>query len=312
MRRGGGFVLVCVLWVLAILTVLTVGFGNRARLDRRAAAYSLDRAQAMLMARGAVQRGIVELRNKVFNDALKEEGPITHLGQPWAKTKNLLEETQYFEVDGDFTKDGVWYYIEDMERRIDLNSANEKLLVEIPSFPPGALRALKKRRSEGVHDGEGPAPFQAIQELRYMDDISEDDWFGTQGKPGLRHLVTVQGTDRVNVNTASAEVLSCIPELGDKTVELILSHRVGDDGELGTSDDKGFKNQQHLVTILDVRGDDPLHALAAYCKFTSVAFKIRGIATRRGGTVRATCTAIVTVRDNQARVVHWQEDSLGA
>src|SRR5690606_17628980 len=50
-----GFVLVIVLWVLAILTVISVGFGRRSVLDRRAAAFTLDKTQAMMLARGAVE-----------------------------------------------------------------------------------------------------------------------------------------------------------------------------------------------------------------------------------------------------------------
>ena len=54
----------CVLWVLAILTVVTLGFGRRVMLERRASAYSMDYAQAKQMARGAIEVGRVKLANQ--------------------------------------------------------------------------------------------------------------------------------------------------------------------------------------------------------------------------------------------------------
>src|SRR5690554_2490887 len=56
-----GFVLVSVLWVLAIMTVMVLGFGRRAYLDARAAGLAIDQAEAQYMARGAVERGLIEL-----------------------------------------------------------------------------------------------------------------------------------------------------------------------------------------------------------------------------------------------------------
>ncbi|MDP7638547.1 MAG: hypothetical protein QGG73_02365, partial [Candidatus Hydrogenedentes bacterium] len=53
-RGRRGFVLVSVLWILAILTVVSLGFANRASLERKVAWYALDQAQAQNMARGAV------------------------------------------------------------------------------------------------------------------------------------------------------------------------------------------------------------------------------------------------------------------
>src|SRR5690554_4196961 len=86
-----GFVLVVVLWVLAMLTVVTLSFGHRTMLERRAATYTMDHVQAKMLARGAVQRGIVEIRNKAFEEFSRDEEwtPLTHYGQKWARSMNL-------------------------------------------------------------------------------------------------------------------------------------------------------------------------------------------------------------------------------
>ncbi len=312
MRRQNGFVLVCVLWVLAILTVLTIGFAHRAVLDRRAAAYSLDRSQARLMAHAAVQRGIHELRNKVVQDFMAEEDVArTHLGQKWARPQNLLEEEGLLDLGEDFEEEEVVYYIEDLERYIDVNKAERELLEEVEALSRGTLRRIWKRRTEGVHDGEGKNPINAIEELRYMRGVDEEDWYGERGEPGLKDLLTVVGGGKVNVNTASLAVLECIPDLEDGAIDVILQWRAGGDGELGTADDQGFKNMEHLAEATGIDGDS-LVALQKFCKTDSSYFKITGVATRRGGRIRVVSSAVAYIRDNIAGVRTWQEESLGS
>ncbi len=325
--RKNGFVLVCVLWVLAILTVLTVGFGHRALLDRRAAAYSLDRAQAMMMARGAVQRGAIEVRNKAIKDAIevaqeqqraqrqgKKPRPVggTHLGQPWARPKNLLHgDGDCFDAMEGFKDDRASYIIQDAERWIDINTAPKKLLEEVDSLSRSAIRRIWRRRTKGVHDGEGRASFHAVEELRYLRGIDEDNWNGERSKTGLRFLLTSWGGGKINLNTASAPVLECVPDLKDGDINTIMKFRAGKDGKVGTGDDQGFANMEHLAEKTKISGD-ALHALKTYCKVSSTFFKITGVATRRGGTVRAVCSAWYEINGSSYRLVGWQEEALGA
>ncbi len=312
-KTPSGFVLVCVIWVVAILTVMALGFGHRAMLARRASAYSLDHTQAMLMARGAVQRGIVEVRNKIVNDRAKKREPgSTHLGQEWAKEKNLLESGPYFEFREGFEEDFVAYIIEDGESRIDVNTAPKKVLEEIKPLSRSAIRGIWKRRKEGVHENEGSARFHALEELRYMNGVREDDWYGTERMTGLSDIMCVHGDGRINVNTASHAVLMCVPRLGRPACDAIINYRAGGDGEIGTGDDKGFKNFKALVESLGIEGD-PVDAIGKYCKFTSGYFKITGMATRRQGKVRAVCCAVIrSYGAHNAILLSWREEALGA
>lgn len=309
--RNRGFVLVTVLWVLAILTVVSLGFGHRANLERRAAAYALDRAQAAMMARGALQRGIVEVRNKAYMDLL-EDGTRggTHLGQEWARKKNLLSEGAYFEPGENFDHDFVSYIIEDMERRADINLIEKDFLDNLPGLGQAARRTIWSRRTQGVHEGEPYAPFIAPEELRYLRSVSDDDWFGKRGAPGLRDVVAVYGGAKVNFNTAHPAVLAAVPNLHRSVVDAIVHYRAGSDGELFTDDDTGFRDWQHLVDTLQVDGDSS-DALSRYCKADSTYFKITGVATRRAGKVRVQCSAVVRLGETGGQVVEWQEAPIG-
>ncbi|HOQ89068.1 MAG TPA: hypothetical protein PLX03_02905, partial [Candidatus Hydrogenedentes bacterium] len=89
-----GFVLVCVLWVTALLSLLALGFARRAMLDRRAATYALDHAVAMAAARGAVERGILEIMNRGLKVRFlpPERRGGTHLGEYWARPTDFASE----------------------------------------------------------------------------------------------------------------------------------------------------------------------------------------------------------------------------
>lgn len=307
-----GFVLISVLWITAMLTVITLGFGRRAAMDRRASAYALDQAEAMMMARGAVDRGIVEITNRGVMQMLMmyENQGSTNLAEPWAHTKNLFEEG-YFEKAEEYENDEVIYVITDEERYINVNTAPEKLLEGIESMSRTVVRKILARRDPATEENEGSTFFQAIEELRYLQGVDEDDWFGERDKPGLKNLLTVWGSGKINLNTATPEVLSCIEDVRESELDAILAYRNGADGIPYTEDDQGFKN---LSDVFEKTGVtiDPTSPLGEYCMFMSTSFRITGVATRRQGRVRAVCSAVVTMDEGPAIIVDWQEKTLGS
>lgn len=310
MRPKRGFVLVCVLWVLAILTVVAVGYGQRAMLDRRAAAYSLDHTEAMMMARAAVHRGVVAVKNKlrVAAAAAQFGGDVTYLGQAWAQPIDLLE-TDIFDIKKEeYKNDTVTCTIIDLDRYIDINSVSEDFLENVKPLSRTVIRKIMARRN-GTEEGlEGPCAFRCIEELKYLDGMDEEDWFGKKGTPGIENLLTTWGDGKVNINTAPEAVLLCIPDLRKSAIEGILRYRAGPDGEVGTSDDGYLEPNQYFVGTNNVSNND-FSAIQLYCKFTSSFYKIKGVATRRNGTVRAACSAVV---DGNGIICAWQEETLGS
>ena len=315
----GGFVLVCVLWILAILTVVAVGFGQRSLLDARASVYSMDHAKAMMMARGAVQRGAVELRNKQVIDWYNEEDGGTGLGQAWANPDDMLVEGIYYglgqsdfgDVSEAFEEEVCFYIIEDEERRISINTAPEELLQELEALRATDVNDIMDRRPHRTRGGrereEQAQPFFSIEELRYMFKIDDEEWFGEDGEPGLRDLVTCWGGGRANINTASEAVLASIPDLREGAIGAILTYRAGLDGELATDDDLAFAALEEVVAQCQLSGKAS-EALHKYCAVHSQFFTITGVATLRRGKVRAVCKA--TVRGPW--VIQWREEPLGA
>ncbi len=322
-RRSEGFVLVSVLWVVALLTVITLSYHHRARLEVQAARYSLDSSQAMLAARGAVERGLLELRNKSLLDQLAAQpnmaagGPLVFLGQSWARGGDLYGEDGPLEAEETFNEDSVRYMIEDLERYVNINTAPEALLENLPGISRPVARQINFRRTGvdegGAPSGAGQVAFQDIAELRGLRGISDEDWLGGGKEGALRDLLTTFGDGRINVNTAPFEVLQVLPGVDEAAAKTLVAMRTGDDGEAGTADDQGWSDWDVFATDTGIHGDT-LQSLKQLCKFDSSYFKIEGVATRRGGRIRSACAAVVHLTGDSgvATIIAWTEEPLGA
>jgi len=304
----GGFVLVCVLWILAILTVIAVGFQRRAVMDARAAVFTLDHTRAMFMARGAVARGIVELRNKAVIDEINKQPGRTSYSQKWAHTMDMLQEKGYYSLpEEDASEEICQYHMRDEESLICVNAADEETLRNVKPLSLSAVRKIMRRRNGDPDTKEPAQAFQTIEELREIAEIKDRDWFGTEKTAGLNDLVTCWGDGKININTAAPEVLECIPDVNRGIGSAIIGYRVGPDGKLFTEDDQDFKDFDDLAQKVGVSADS-LSSLRQHCKVDSQFFTITGIATLRQGKVIASCVATVVIGGGNAGVIKWREE----
>lgn len=311
--RQGGFVLVSVLWILAILTVVSLGFARRAMLERQMAWYSLDREQAQQMARGAVELAILELRNKAMLDEYNNQGGYTGLDQHWAIPVDLFQENRYFaEIsESGFDDDFCVYTIEDCERRISLNHAPREIFEEFDGLHFGTIEEIIRRRTP---EGSGYQAhwFPSVDELRSIQDFSSEEWYGYRDEAGMSEVFTVWGDDgRINVNTASTTVLQHIPDVDEEVVAAIIEYRSGPDGELYTADDRVFETLDVIARRLDISAEK-MSPINFYCKTDSRFFRIRTQATRRRGKINAFCIVVVEMRGSMPTVLEWKEEAVGA
>lgn len=308
-RRNQGFVLITVLGVLALLTLLTLGFGRRALLERRAAAVSLDYAQASMQARGAVQRAMMHLQNQASMEAFRDFRQRGTAKLSWREHLSVSEEGLLGADEAEEDGNVVDYTIEDVESRISLNAAPEELLEELDGLGFGAVNRILERRGKDS-DRKDARPYLAVEELRELEDIDDDAWFGTRENAGLARMLTTWGDGRINVNTASRDVLRTIPDLDADVMEAVLAYRAGSDGTLGTPDDTGFASWSAMAKALNV-SMDKLMPLQRFCKLESRFFTITGFAVRRQGKIRAYCTAVVEIEGRQMKTLQWWEGAVG-
>lgn len=303
-----GFVLVVVLGVLVLMTVLTLGFARRALLERRAAVLSMEHAIALANARGAAQCGIANMRNRAvleeFSMGPGRGGPPTWKDHADPVADKLFDKKELGE------KDVINYIIADLDGRISLNMSPEAVLDEVKFLNVGIVNKIIERRGDDSGD-HPPTPFLVTEEIMTLEKLDAEDWYGEDGKPGVRDLVSAWGDKLININTAFEEVLNSIPGVSRGTIRSIVSYRRGGDGKLNTKDDQYFSDFGDIAFRCDVSGAD-IDTLTKYCKLNSRFFTITGLATRMQGKVRAFCEATVELRGGNATVLQWREGPVGS
>jgi type II secretory pathway component PulK len=313
MRRGNeGFVLLSVLGVLTLLTLVAAGYARRAALERRAAVLAMSRSQAEMMARGAVYRGMAELRNRqALRDYFGGVDLVVTMPRLTGRREIARREGLYaIGGDSNAQRDYAGYEFTDAQGRISLNTSDAKLFENIEALDLRTRTRILRRREGGVADDERGEPYIAIEELLTVEGVDRNDWLGDDEEPGLREYFTVWGDGLININAASPGVLACVPELGDDVIAEILNYRAGPDNVLDTGDDREFVSLAQAAQELDLSGDDAA-TLEAYCMAESEFIIIEGSATLRQGAVRASCIATVYLLDNEVIPVDWRENTFG-
>ncbi|GMW02733.1 MAG: hypothetical protein AMXMBFR84_38690 [Candidatus Hydrogenedentota bacterium] len=309
MNAQRGFALVSVIWILAVLTVLTLGFGHRALLDHRAAATAGDHVRCLNMAAGACNYGVALLRNQAalqgVYDALNMETPppvsVVH--------PDLINALKVYRPGdpGSYLGDVARAVITDEESRISLNDSPEDVLDELEELSFTTVNDIMRRRSGPLSDDDDTTqPFLAVEEVRDLDGVTDRAWFGSEDSPGLRERFTVYGDGLINVNTASEEVLEAVPDLDSDIVSAILAYRSGPDGDLNTADDRRFRSFDVISGLTRV-SPERLAPLSRYCKLESRFFTVTGFATLRQGKIRAQVKAVVEITGEGAVIHKWSE-----
>jgi type II secretory pathway component PulK len=154
--------------------------------------------------------------------------------------------------------------------------------------------------------------FDDISELLLVRGVTQELYWGSRGSPattpigptsgrgqpapfvpmvGLVDLFTTFGAPRVNVNTASAEVLQLLPGMDRNLAEGVVNMRAGPDGVDGTGDDTPLHNVGELINVPGLPPQQ-VDLLRRVCDVRSLNFEVR-VDVEIGGR-RRTYVALVT------------------
>lgn len=235
-RNERGVALILVILMVSIIVAVTLELNASSRLDVYEAANFRDRVKALYMAKSG------------FNAAgallLKDTNNYDSLNEMWAKTEILSPySAQLFEGEG-----SCILLIEDESGKVPLhklvegNAFNEQYrkilerLLKLPEFGLSqekvtALIACIKDWIDADEeltgrDGAESAhyrtltppydaknyPFDSVEELLLVKEITPELFFGTKERPGLRNFLTVYGEGRININTAPKLVLRALAD----------------------------------------------------------------------------------------------------
>ncbi|HEU5310470.1 MAG TPA: hypothetical protein VFV24_03355 [Candidatus Eisenbacteria bacterium] len=238
-----GFALVAVLLVLALLGALGAEFAYTMRLE----ASSVRAYKDTVIATHLAEAALAQARSEILNDynfvCLAEDGEVSFFMRDgtsvprYARKKVPLGSGQYS------------YTIDDEDRFMNLNTSRpdrvDRLLqllglektdrdVIVDSIQDWR-DANEDHRVNGAESEDTylkrAVPYrsrnrnlESVRELLQIKGITPALFYGTEGRPGLVHAVTVRGSGRINVNTADPLVLRALA-LSDAEIETFLQMR---------------------------------------------------------------------------------------
>ncbi len=332
-----GIVLAIVACLLATLSFMAASLALTVRLQIRHSSAALDELQAEQLAQGALAR--------VLETISADQPEVDHLGESWALIEQYRPESAGRSMQTWLGRDWmVTVQVVDEAGRIDINAAPVDILAGVKDLDSAVIASiLDWVDQDDVPNPDGAednfysqlaqpypcknAPFEQVEELLLVKGISAPLFFGSDEQAlaeesgntdglsfssptdpfkGLGQILTVHGTERINVNTAPAQVLLAIPYLQDETVEDILLTRAGPDGQGRTIDDQPFMSMEDLLELPGLTEAEKI-TLQAVASFSSNSFSVQIHVKRADGTFRRWYRAQLR-RDEQAvRILSWQE-----
>ena len=242
--------------------------------------------KASFLARAGIEKAIHVL--------LQNSSDVHSLNDKWRNDPSLFKEINldggFFDV-GYYLNENKVYGIIDEESKLNINLASKEMLVALPGINEiEALKIIGYREKTLFHKPE---------ELVTRGIIEEKVFNGTNG---LKDKVTVWGSGKININTASREVLLTIPGLSKDDIEHIFLYRSGPDKVECTDDDGIFRSDYDLKSadgnsypkdLLTVRSD-------TFC------IKSEGVIKRKSPTRAKRVVEVVVNKDHKnLKVLYW-------
>lgn len=237
-----GVILIITLWVLAILGLLAISFSHQMRIEIKLTKFQVDSLRALYLAKAGINYAIAKLKKDTnLYDALNED---------WASKEEVEVEKGKFS-----------FYIEDEERKINLNTAPKSILEKLGlaedvvcsiidwrdtddnmTLPAGAEDEYYQTLNLPYHCKN--TSFESLEELLLVKGMTKQILYG---EDGISQWITVYGKGVVNINTASKRVLSAL--LNERLAQNIINARRGLDGKEGTEDDKIYTTTTEFSQI---------------------------------------------------------------
>jgi hypothetical protein len=242
-------VLIISLWVLAILAMLVISAGQRVSLAIKLSQFERDSNKAFWLARAGLNRAIAVIDS--------DTNSFDSSNEPWAKNEQVFrrislgnKQDEFASVSYEFEHNGIKetvFGVVAEESKINVQLATEKLLRELCNACDTDTTLMSKlveyillRRGSG----SGPPPGDIDPDFIKKDLANPPEllvvfeyFFRQNGYPDyqkkaqtlfscIKDKITVWGglTDKVNINTASKEVLTILlKSLAEDANEVLLA-----------------------------------------------------------------------------------------
>ncbi len=121
---------------------------------------------------------------------------------------------------------------------------------------------------------------------------------------GLLNIFTVLGEGKININTASANIISTLPGINNQAADYLSSHRAGHDGRIGTNDDV-FVAEANAISDLEELTDLQIELLQQYCCFSSNYFRLYSYAESKN--CRCCLLATIKIVQNKGQIIYLEK-----
>jgi type II secretory pathway component PulK len=342
-RRGA--VLILVLIVSSALSLLAFGLCHRIRLELKIAQARSNEVRAYYLALGGIRRAMVALHEDEDKDvdhfgeawrlnvSAAEEGFFESMSSQWRASHHLRYAVSDEEgrLNVNLSSPAGW---------VNLPGVTEQVVQSILDWQDaddsarlgGAESPDYLRQSEGYRAKN--KPITMIWELArvknvdwslfvgedangnmVLDSESEDD--GPSSWPidnangvldlGLVDFFSVYGDGKVNLNTASEEVLAALPGIEREAAHGIVASRANPAGRPSALTDHCFRSFDDLATIPGVTGFQ-LELLEQYGRFRSQHFRVVSLARVLPGGTQCRLTGTVRRDESGVRLVLLRRD----
>jgi general secretion pathway protein K len=331
-----GAALIVALWTVLILSLLIGGLAYEMHIQAGITSHARKRLKAQVAARGGVEYAKFLLAKSFETSAFEEQDLEKETFRILSKNLERGIGVSGVEVEMGGAKARIdilpeagrrnvnLLQDEDWEELLDQSGVPEEKWPElIDCFmdwtDPGdehRLNGAEKDDPFYKERGYAPknAPLDTVDELLLIKGFTKEIVYGgpppdPKGEPlrGIAHLLTTFGDGKVNVNTASREVLLTLTSRGkmmdEWVVDDLLKFRMGDDGVPNTKDD-GFTSVQEAI---QKSGMDP--ALADKISVSDRQF-VRVVSIGENAGVQMGVWAVFEVGQKKVLPLYWREEQM--
>jgi general secretion pathway protein K len=245
LSKESGIALIIVLWITALLIVISLSFSVMARTEVFSTITFKEQMINKYLAEAGIQRAMMEI---FYRNANKNN-------------KMTFTEEEVYRTDGKFyygdMSNGYYKFsLNDESGKININTmtdasgiilnnllVNSGLEKEVADMIVDCILDWKDAddltRLHGAEDDyykSLPNPYKAknanfdnLEELLLVKGVTPEIFYGNEEKPGLINFITLySNTSKININTAVLEVLKAIPFMSDANVQQIIDYRNAD------------------------------------------------------------------------------------
>jgi Type II secretory pathway, component PulK len=245
MRRESGIALIIVLWITALLIVISISFSVMARTEVFSTITFKEQMINKYLAEAGMQRAIME----IFYRNVNKNNQITFAEEDVYRTDGKF---YYGEMSNGYYK----FSLNDESGKININTMTDASGIVLNNLLVNS--GVDKETADTIvdsildwkdaddltrlHGAESdyykslPNPYKAknanfdnLEELLLVKGMTSEILYGNGEKPGLINFITLYSNmSNININTAAQEVLKAIPFMSDDNIQQIMNYRNAD------------------------------------------------------------------------------------